>query len=155
MNARTKLIGRILLLIMGAMGVLYLIIGYFFSEGFSCRTKINGVKCTGKSVAEVNAELCKQIDYKGISVKDLNGADLFINAEELGFTVDYTDALKEYISNQDALSWGKYAFKGQTGTVEPVITYDKDKLDQKIAEWDIFVPDDSQDVSIAKTEEGY
>ena len=155
MNARTKLIGRIVLLVMGAMGVLYLIIGYFFSEGFSCRTKINGVKCTGKSVAEVNTELCKQIDYKGISVKDLNGADLFINAEELGFSVDYTDALNEYINNQDALSWGKYAFKGQAGTVEPVITYDKDKLDQKIAEWDIFVPDDSQDVSIAKTEEGY
>ena len=141
MNVRAKLIGRIVLLITSALVVLYLIVGYYYSKGFPCAAKVNGVSCTGKSVAEVNSELCKTIQYGGINVKDLNGSTLFISADDIGFTVDYTDDLNKFISEQNALSWGVYVFKGLTGSVQPSISYDKEKLDNIIAGWDIFVPD--------------
>ncbi|MBO4913147.1 MAG: L,D-transpeptidase [Butyrivibrio sp.] len=155
MNVRAKLIGRIVLLITSALVVLYLIVGYYYSKGFPCAAKVNGVSCTGKSVAEVNSELCKTIQYGGINVKDLNGSTLFISADDIGFTVDYTDDLNKFISEQNALSWGVYVFKGLAGSVQPKVSYDKDKLDNIIANWEIFVPDETQDVSIVKTDNGY
>ena len=155
MNVRTKLIGRIVLLIISGLVVLYLIIGYYYSKGFPCAAKVNGIKCTGKSVAEVNSELCETIKYQGINVIDRNGSSLFISAEDLGFTVDYTEDLNKFISEQNALSWGVYVFKGLTGSVQPRISVDEDKLENIIAGWDIFVPDETRDVSIVNTENGY
>lgn len=155
MNVRTKLIGRIVLLIISGLVVLYLIIGYYYSKGFPCAAKVNGIKCTGKSVAEVNSELCETIKYQGINVIDRNGSSLFISAEDLGFTVDYTEDLNKFISEQNALSWGVYFFKGLTGSVQPRISVDEDKLENIIAGWDIFVPDETRDVSIVNTENGY
>ncbi|MBO4457019.1 MAG: L,D-transpeptidase [Butyrivibrio sp.] len=158
MNARkAKLIGRVAALNVVSLLAIYMLIGlaYYFGDGFRCRTKINGVSCKGKSVEEVNSELCGKIEYKGIEIKDLNGSDLFVNAEDIGFKVDYTDAINEVVSKQNAFAWGKYAIKGMEVSIDPAISYDKDSLDQIIACWDIFAPDESQDVTIVKTEEGY
>jgi len=138
-----------------ALIALYLIVGYYYSKGFPCRTWINGIYCTGKSVDAVNYELCKKYKYDGINIKDLNGSDLFISADDMGFKVDYTDALNEFISDQDSLLWGMYFFKGLKGEIEPAISSDKDKIGKIISVWDIFIPDESLDVSIIKTDNGY
>lgn len=36
----------------------YFILAFYYREGFSVNTWINGVYCTGKTVEEVNSELC-------------------------------------------------------------------------------------------------
>lgn len=155
MKVRTKLIGRIVLLAFSALIMLYLIIGYYYSKGFPCCTWVNGVYCTGKSVATVNSELCKKFKYDGIEIKDATGVTLFISAEDIDFEVDYTDALNEFISSQNALSWGIYIFKGLTGSVEPVFSSDKEKLASKLSDWEIFVPKENLEVAILKTDKGY
>ena len=100
MKDKTKLIVRISLLALAALIVLYLIIGYFYSKGFPCCTWVNGVYCTGKSVEQVNSELCAKFEYDGITIKDKNGATLFVNAKDVDFKVDYTEALNDFIKNQ-------------------------------------------------------
>ena len=155
MKDKTKLIVRIAVPAFAGLIVLYLIIGYFYSKGFPCCTWVNGVYCTGKSVDQVNSELCNKFDYKGITIKDQSGATLFVSAKEMDFKIDYTEALKEFIKNQNALSWGIYIFKGLTGQVEPDISCDEKKLAKIVGDWEIFVPQDTLDVSIVKTEKGY
>ena len=135
MKDKTKLIVRIAAPAFAGLVVLYLIIGYFYSKGFPCCTWVNGVYCTGKSVEQVNSELCSKFDYKGITIKDQNGATLFVSAEDMDFNIDYTDALKEFIKNQNALSWGIYIFKGLAGQVEPNITCDEKKLAKIVGDW--------------------
>ena len=155
MKDKTKLIVRISLLALAALIMLYLIIGYFYSKGFPCCTWVNGVYCTGKSVEQVNSELCAKFEYDGITIKDKNGATLFVNAKDVDFKVDYTEALNDFIKNQNALSWGIYIFIGLTGQVEPNMICDEQKLAKIVGDWEIFIPEKDLDVSIIKTEKGY
>jgi len=153
----TNLIAGIAILGVLLFLIIYLIVGirYKCSDGFHCSTEVNGISCKGKSIEEVNSELCSMIVYNGVNVKDLNGSELFVSAKDAGFIVDYSNELNEVASGQNAFAWLKYAFKPMQVTVEPVISCDKNRLDQVISGWDIFLPDESQDVSILKTENGY
>ena len=47
---------------------MYLGLVFYYSEGFSYGTWINGVYCTGKSINEVNDELLKQWNYEGLTI---------------------------------------------------------------------------------------
>ncbi len=141
------------LLVMAAS--LYLMLGYYYRGGFPCFTWINGVYCTGKSVEEVNNELLQGINYDGIAVMDNSGARLFIAAEDVDMTVDYTASLTEAFDNTDPLKWGVYAFKGLNRQYEPEIKLDKDKLSEKVSGWEIFVDPNDLECTLEKTADGY
>ena len=155
MRKRTKHIMRKLLTFFLALTALYFIIGLYYRGGFPCCTWINGVYCTGKSVAEVNAELSGKFVYNGLKIKDKNGAMLTISAKDIGFHADYTDALDDFISNQNIFTWGIDAFQNMNRTVEPKLSVNTEKLDAKISDWEIFDINEDLDVYITKTDNGY
>ncbi|MBO4458298.1 MAG: L,D-transpeptidase [Butyrivibrio sp.] len=155
MNKRAKHIIHMLLTFLIALTALYIIIGLYYRGGFPCCTWINGVYCTGKSVAEVNAELSNKFMYDGLKIKDKDGATLTISAGEIGFKADYTDALDEFIANQNVFAWGINAFENMNRKIEPKLSVDTEKLDAKISDWEIFDLNEALDVYIQKTEDGY
>ena len=53
----------------------YFILAFYYREGFSVNTWINGVYCTGKTVEEVNSELLLRTEAPNIVIVDREGTE--------------------------------------------------------------------------------
>ena len=85
---RGSVIGLVALLLV--LAAVYVLLGFYYMEGFPCFTWINGVYCTGKTVYEVNEELVQSSAYDGVAILDKSGARLFVSAEDAEMSLDYT-----------------------------------------------------------------
>ncbi len=150
---RVGIIATIALVIL--LGAGYCLLGVYYMDGFPCFTWINGIYCTGKTVYEVNDELCAQNPYDGVAVIDKSGARLFVSASDVGMTVDYTESLNEVFSNRNPFAWGIYVFKNMSADYEPSIFIDRDRLNEKITDWEIFVDPSDFECTIDRVPDGY
>ena len=90
--------------------ILFLLSGYFFlafyyREGFSLNTWINGIYCTGKTVEEVNTELLLHTEAPNIVITDKNGAEYSISLADVDYHADYSNALERYRQEQNPYLW--------------------------------------------------
>ena len=155
MKKQIKVCILILLLIITMLGLVYLGLAYYYQNGFSFQTYINGVYCTGKTVEEVNNELSKAYDYNGLEIKTLEGT-YYISAEELSYAYDYKEPLEYFLNQQISLLWIRNIFIGDSFRMDPKVTYDNDKLYQFLE--DNVIKDSrrsSYEVSIFTSENGF
>lgn len=89
-----------------AMGV-FLLLAQYYQEHFPVNTWINGVYCTGKTVAEVNEELACAQEANLIHILDSEGTEWVIPMEEAEVRPDYTQALMSYLNPKDMFYWLK------------------------------------------------
>lgn len=95
----------------------YLGIAYYYMGGFSLGTWINGVYCTGKSVAEVNAELLLQVKtpeltviypiYDGKELEESERKSSHFVLDDETITADYTRPLQQLLQRQRPLFWAQ------------------------------------------------
>jgi len=140
------------LLLVGA----YLAIGFYYQNGFSFGTYINGVYCTGKSVEEVNEELKNLYDKECVFILDENEKVYKITLDDIGFAVDYTSQLQSMLNSQSPFAWGANLFRFKENTLQPGITFDFQKLREKLETCGLseaYAKDES--VKILKTDDGY
>ena len=137
------------------LATVYVLLGFYYMEGFPCFTWINGVYCTGKTVYEVNEELVQNSAYNGVAILDRSGARLFVSADDAEMSLDYTASLSEVFSNRNPFAWGFYVFKNLSCNYNPTIFINKQKVFDKVCDWEIFVEPTDLECSIEKTSEGY
>lgn len=130
----------IILFILLSVGA-YLGIAFYYMDGFSFGTWINGVYCTGKSVEEVNAELTEQEFLAGLEViyPILGGEEQaegerksshFVLDEQI-VKQDYTKPLQQLLQRQRPLLWVRNLFLRSGGyELKPAVflTEDGEKL---------------------------
>lgn len=155
MKRKVKNISTIVLVTIVLIAAVYVLLGIYYMEGFPCFTWINGVYATGKTVQEVNDELAGKYTYSGIKVIDATGAELNISATDVDLKVDYTDALNGVLSHQNPFLWGVNLFKNLSFHYEPTVQINRDKLYEKLSNWEIFTEQKELSVRIDKTEQGY
>lgn len=131
---------------------------WYYKDGFSYGTWINGIYCTGKSVEEVNAELLKNCSYDGLTVWDDQGYSYRIEAKDIGFAFDFKASLSAYLDRQNPYLWVDHLFTAREKTLLPVTSYEEDKL-CGVLESLPFLADETKEsdrqVSVIKTYEGY
>lgn len=137
-----------------SLAVVYLLLGKYYSEGFSCSTWINGVYCTGKTVEQVNKELVSKNVYPGISLHGPDDEQLFIGSSDVDLKLDYTAALENILKNQNPYAWGLNIFKNLYAQYDPVVTFDEDKFRDKVLSWSVFKQQNLK-VAIEDTDDGY
>ena len=119
MKKTFRAIGVAFLIIVASLAVVYILLGRYYSTGFPCSTWINGVYCTGKSVSEVNKELVERSIYPGITLYGRDSNTLFIGASEVDFSIDYTDSLNSFLSENNPYAWGLNLFNDISKEFEP------------------------------------
>ncbi|MCR5669431.1 MAG: L,D-transpeptidase [Butyrivibrio sp.] len=119
--------------------VIYVLLGFYYIDGFPCFTWINGVYCTGKSVEQVNSELLSKTEYEGLCLIDKSGARLFVDAWDSGFKIDYTPILSDVYNDSNPFAWGKYIFKNARHEYKPCISLDRGRFEEIVGGWEIFV----------------
>ncbi len=119
----------------------YLGIAFYYMEGFSFGTWINGVYCTGKNVEEVNAELLSLTAEPGLEViypiccgeekpEGERGSSHFVLDERMA-EQDYTKGLRELLQNQRPLMWVKNLFLQKGGyELEPAVILTEEGKEQ-------------------------
>ncbi len=137
---------------------MYLGLAYYYADGFSYNTWINGVYCTGKSVNEVNDELLKQFDYEGLTIIDGDGKSYTILPEEVSLSFDFNESLNIYLERQNPYLWIDNLM-GNAGekTLEPVMKYDEAAFAEKVGGFAFFREGMREKgiVEIRKGEQGY
>ena len=95
-------------------------------------TWINGIYCTGKTVEEVNNELIKNYKSKDFYVVTPHDVEI-IKPEELEFTYDFKDALKEYRKKQNPFVWYFHFVSGSFNEeILPQVSFNEEKLEEWI-----------------------
>ena len=124
------LIGAILLIPTVAFIIFYLFVSFYYTDGFTFNTRINGVYCTGKSVEEVNSELIDAFKYDRIVVKSEDyGTEEEILLSDIDYTVDYTEALRDVFGKQSPFLWILNDSKSSvTNNIKPAFLYNDEKL---------------------------
>ena len=151
-----SLIGGLIILL--SLISMYLGLAYYYADGFSYNTWINGIYCTGKSVNEVNDELLKQYDYAGLTITDSDGKSYTIPAEAVNLTFDFNEVLELYLEKQNPVLWIDNLL-GEAGEkrLEPKTVYDKEAYD-KIVNGFSFMhgkADEERIVKVLKGDQGY
>ena len=128
------LFGAIFLIPTVAFIIFYLFVSFYYTDGFTFNTRINGVYCTGKSVEEVNSELIDAFKYDRIVVKSEDyGTEEEILLSDIDYTVDYTEALQDVFGKQSPFLWILNSFESSfTNNVKPVFLYDEEKLKERV-----------------------
>ncbi len=146
-------------LILLSLIVMYLGLAYYYSDGFSYGTWINGIYCTGKNVNEVNDELLEQCDYHGLTIIDSDGKSYAISSQEVNLVVDFDEALWMYLKQQNPYLWIDNLFdKAKNRTLEPVIQYDRDAYTKIVDSFPFFQGEKEEkdrQLKLVKGEEGY
>lgn len=126
-------IGNIFLICI-LLGLGYLGLAFYYQNGFSFLTYINGVYCTGKSVETVNMELNESFEYDGLKVIAKEGS-FDILAEDILYSYDYREPLKHYLTKQNPYLWIENLKSGSKEyTLQPAVCYDETLLNKKVQE---------------------
>lgn len=112
----------LLMLILG----IYFLLAMYYRNKFYLNTWINGVYCTGKTIEEVNSELVSTIEAPNIWISDIDGNTYQLSLEEIGYTGDYIEPLKEFMSLQKPCLWVGNLFQSYKHSMHPRVSYNQD-----------------------------
>jgi len=159
MKKITGVILKRILLLTGVVAALYAGLSVYYQNGFSCGTWINGLYCTGKTVAEVNGELLGQETYEKLTLLLPGGGQRDIYMDEVGYHADYTAPLMRIQAAQNPFLWLYDLAEGpREQTVAPEGSLDEKKFSEVFDSLD-FVretkPAEDCRVAILETADGY
>ena len=111
-------------------GVIYLAASCYFIGRFLPNTWIGDVYCTGKDIDSVARELNEKMIIPDIRISwSMDGEeDSVISSELIDYRYDLENAIYGVIDTQNPFSWPAALFSRQVLDLQPVITYDEEKL---------------------------
>ncbi len=128
MNKTTKRLFLAVLLCLLLLLTGYFVLAFYYREGFSVNTWINGVYCTGKTVEEVNSELLLHTEAPNIAIVDREGKEYTISLAEADYQADYSSVLERYRQEQNPFLWVDNVLFHSRRELAPTVTVDADAL---------------------------
>lgn len=157
MKSKKKVFLLLLFLLLLAVFTGYLFLAYYYRNGFSLNTWINGVYCTGKTVEEVNTELLAGVKAPVITITDREGKQELLNFELLGYEEDFRPALKEYQNSQNSYLWIDNVLFHKAHTLLPFVSVDREALYEEWNRLSFVKTENSRSIEyvLQETENGY
>ncbi len=140
-----------------AVLLLYFVLAFYYRNGFSFGTWVNGIYCTGKSISEVNRELLENTEFPNLVLIDRYGQRNDIALEEIDYAADYTSQLYNYRNRQNSFLWIDNLFAAKTNHIAPDITFDAGKLSDVLQKLPMVVEETQTErtIEIVWTSNGY
>lgn len=137
----------------------YLLAVKYYSNHFYKNTVINGIDCSNKTIEEAMELLKYEADHYALTINERNDVKEQILGSDIDFTISFGNSLDNLIKEQSPFKWFT-AFSKKTEYEFPsMISFDENKLEQKIKELDAFDPTiivEPENAHISDyTEEGY
>lgn len=111
----------------------YLGISSYYKDKFVIGTNVNGVDCSEKTLAQVEAMLQKQVEEYALTIQLANGGKEVLEGTDMGIKYGGYKQLKEAFDEQNAYLWPMALFEENNIKAEIVFEYDQEKLNTLIA----------------------
>ena len=137
MFSRKKIIGISAGILCGILAVvvgIYFYVGSQYRTVFFPNTVINGIDASGKTVEEVKLLISGEIDGYTLTLKERGEKTEVITKEEIGLHSVFDGKLEELLAAQKPGRWLLDGREEKRYTVETMIAYDKEKLEQRFRE---------------------
>lgn len=132
MKKSLKLIIFIFLFVLILIGCAYLALGYYYRDGFSYGTYINGVYCTGLTPQNVN-DIISRDNRSGVITISYEDNVYCINKDDIAYSVDYLASLQAYKDSQNPYLWiENLNSDAKNRVIEPIFSYDDDLLMEQL-----------------------
>ena len=107
--------------------------GYFgmsayYREVFPAHTWINGVYCTGRTVAEVNEELLRDVKAPVVTITDKDGNSAQIDLALAGYQEDYFSSLTDFFAELESLTFAERLTEEHMLVLAPTISWDSQEI---------------------------
>lgn len=119
----------------------YLGISSYYKDKFVMGTNVNGVDCSEKTLAQVEAMLQKQVEEYALTIQLVNGGKEVLEGTDMGIKYGGYKQLKEAFDEQNAYLWPMALFEENNIKAEIVFEYDQEKLNTLIAGLECVKPE--------------
>ena len=119
----------------------YLGISSYYKDKFVMGTNVNGVDCSEKTLAQVEAMLQKQVEEYALTIQLANGGKGVLEGTDMGIKYGGYKQLKEAFDEQNAYLWPMALFEENNIKAEIVFEYDQEKLNTLIATLECVKPE--------------
>ncbi len=119
----------------------YLGISSYYKDKFVMGTNVNGVDCSEKTLAQVEAMLQKQVEEYALTIQLANGGKEVLEGTDMGIKYGGYKQLKEAFDEQNAYLWPKALFEENNIKAEIVFEYDQEKLNTLISTLECVKPE--------------
>uniref|UniRef100_UPI00286F682F L,D-transpeptidase family protein n=1 Tax=Anaerosporobacter sp. TaxID=1872529 RepID=UPI00286F682F len=154
MNSRTHkkrtsllvklLIGSFLALVVLLVGGYLLAVNYY-SKHYYKNTIINGIDCSNKTVEEAMALLKYEADNYVLTIKERGDIEEHIFGSDIDFTISFGSSLEDLKEEQSPYLWFTALNQNAEHEFPSMLSFDEEKLQQKITELDAYDPSIAQE----------
>lgn len=124
-----------LYIIIGAFAVLvvvYIAFSIYFTSHFFVGTVLNGKSVSGYSEKKVRSMMESDVGSYKLTFKTREGKKEEIKGSDIALKQDWDDGVKNLIGKQNGFAWPIKMITGEKLTTKTLISFDKDKLKDKI-----------------------
>ena len=136
--------------VLGLLAGIYFGMAKKYETCFVPGTVVNGTDCSGKTVADVEAMLQKQVEEYTLVITGANEYREEILATEIDIVYNGEGLLDDEFKNQNEYMWPKGLFEKHEITAEAKFQYDSAKLNERIASLNCLKPE-NQVAAVAAT----
>lgn len=115
-------------LIFVILAAIYLVMAMHFKDHFYYRTTINGVDCSGKTIAEVEAVISEAITPYQIELETRDGQTEIIRGSDIGLHPVFDDSLQRELEACNGFQWPLSLFRDTNIRLETMVAYEEEKL---------------------------
>ena len=136
-----KTMKTILGVLIGCAALLVIAYGiglFYYSGHFLSGTEINGVDCSGKTVAEAEESIESQIASYQLVLKEREDKSETISASQINMEYISDGGVQELKNQQNPFLWFLSFVRQQEYTMSATISYDENALDTAINALDAF-----------------
>ena len=134
----------------GIIILIYCCAAFYYSKGFVCGTKINGVNVAGMTADEVIEVFQKKAQDYFLTIKEREGKKEVISGSQIQAEFKGADEIREIAENQSPLLWIKGLFGGETYDDVSMFSYDQDTFEKAYNRLECIDPDKMTDCENAK-----
>lgn len=135
-------IGALVLLTVAAMaGGVYIYKGQKYKNAFFQNTIINGIDASEKTVEEVKRLISAGVDGYMLKLEERGGNTEQITGEDIRLNSEFDGSLEKILDAQEPLKWWSYRKAPSEYQIETMISYDKERLKERIDSLQCFNED--------------
>ena len=127
-----KIIALVLVLLILAAAAVYVGFSYQYKDKFFKGTTINGMDCSGLTVAQVEEELKRQTEDYTLTVQFRDGQTESIDGSEIGYTYASDGSVQAVKDSQIPLLWITSLFQTGHNQAAADAVFDREKLEEAL-----------------------
>lgn len=127
--------GKILCITAGCLAaavLVYLGIAFYFGSHYLFHTEINGHDVSGKTVQQAERLLKDDVARFELELEEINGNRESIAGADIGLKYENSDDLEKILKEQESFLWPGAFFRDHVDVAKIEVSYDADKLAEKI-----------------------